>query len=109
MKQQETPPSEFLTAKRKAHMLEIFEIRKTGIRSAGTCGNKVPLLHDVHFAAHLLDPYRSPVHDGDYMQQLYSHVSSHAAGIEPSERAEAMQVKVFEGYLCVRGMWAMER
>ena len=27
----------------------------------------------------------------------------------PSERAEAMRVRVFDGYLCVRRMWAMER
>ena len=49
MKLEETPLSEFLTADRKAQMLEIFKTRKTGIRTARTRGIKVPLLHDVHF------------------------------------------------------------
>lgn len=64
---EKVPVTAFLTGERKAEVLQKFYKRRDG-----PLGNsiRVRLLDDIHFAAHLLDPYRSTKDTGPFLPRF---------------------------------------
>lgn len=102
------PITELITTERNLEVIAVFQARKTGIRTSLTSKMKVPLLQDIYFAVHLLDPCGSPVNDAPFRMRLHRHITQYMAGMGSHDDVEPLRIKLFQGYMQVRGIWATE-
>lgn len=96
------PECDFLTAKMKADVDEVFKVRRDGLSKR----EKVRLVNDIHYTAYFLDPNLCPLEYDHYMPAFGRHATIYARSNNVQEKdIKSVVSKLKLDFNCIFEIW----